>query len=102
MAEKTIVWTLTAIQQRRHILRYWTIRNGSTKYDEKLVSQIAKQTKTILKHPDSFKLSEFPDTRISELGHFSIYYKVTVKHLIITAFWDNRQDPNSLLGLLNQ
>ena len=31
------------------------------------------------------------------MGHFSIYYKLTKDKLIITAFWDNRQDPKKLL-----
>jgi hypothetical protein len=36
------------------------------------------------------------------MGHFSIFYKVTEKHLIITAFWDNRQDPKKLLELIEE
>jgi plasmid stabilization system protein ParE len=102
MAKRTVVWTATAARQRREILKYWTKRNGSTVYAEKLITLTAKQIKTILDHPDSFKFSEYPHTRESALGHFSIYYKVTSKHLIITAFWDNRQDPKALLSLLTK
>ena len=100
MAKRTVVWTETAARQRREILKYWTKRNGSTVYAEKLIRLTAKQTKTILKHPELFKFSEYPETRESALGHFSIYYKVTRTQIIITAFWDNRQDPKSLLDLL--
>jgi plasmid stabilization system protein ParE len=102
MAKRTVVWTETAAQQRREILKYWTKRNGSTLYAEKLIRLTAKQTKIILSQPESFKLSDYPGTRESALGHFSIYYKITTEYIIITAFWDNRQDPKSLLKLLSK
>ena len=36
------------------------------------------------------------------MGHFSIYYKLLDEKLIITAFWDNRQDPKKLLDILTK
>jgi plasmid stabilization system protein ParE len=102
MAKRTVVWTETSAKQRREILKYWTKRNGSTVYPEKLIKIIAKQIKSIQNHPELFKLSEYSETRESALGHFSIYYKLTPEHLIITAFWDNRQDPKSLLELISK
>jgi plasmid stabilization system protein ParE len=102
MAKRLVVWTETAVRQRREILKYWTQRNGSTAYAETLIDLTAKQIKVILKHPESFKQADFPDMRESAMGHFSIFYKVTEKHLIITAFWDNRQDPKKLLELIEK
>lgn len=102
MAKRTVVWTETAARQRRGILKYWTKRNGSTTYAEKLIRLTARQIKTILNHPESFKLSGYPETRESAMGYFSIYYKTTRDQLIITAFWDNRQDPKTLLELLKK
>ena len=40
MAKKSVVWTETAIKQRREILKYWTIRNKSSAYSEKLIGLI--------------------------------------------------------------
>ncbi len=97
MAKKSVVWTETAIKQRREILKYWTKRNGSTVFAEKLIRLIGKQIKVIEKHPESFREADFPNTRESAFGFFSIYYQITEEHLIIMAFWDNRQDPNKLL-----
>jgi len=102
MVKRTVVWTSTAVRQRREILKYWTKRNGSPVYAEKLIKLIAKQIKAILSQPESFKLSDYSDTRESALGYFSIYYKTTSEYLIITAFWDNRQDPKTLLDLLTK
>jgi plasmid stabilization system protein ParE len=97
MAQRNIVWTTTAVAQRRIILKYWTKRNGSTKYAEKLIKLISKHTSIIAKFPDSFKSTNFPGTRISSLGYYSILYKYNQENIIVTAFWDNRQDPKKLL-----
>jgi plasmid stabilization system protein ParE len=102
MAKRSVVWTETAARQRRNILKFWTERNGSTSFSEKLIKLIAIRIKVILGHPESFKSTTFPDTRESAMGHFSIFYKVTKEKLIITAFWDNRQDPKRLLEIFKK
>lgn len=102
MAKRTVVWTATAVKQRREILKYWTKRNGSTLYAEKLIKLTARQIKAILKHPESFRSTDYSETRVSAMSYFSIYYKITEEQLIITAFWDNRQDPKKLLDLITK
>lgn len=102
MAERTVVWTATAARQRREVLKYWIKRNHSTKYAEKLIRLIANQIQIILAHPESFKSTTYPGTKESALGHFSIYYKLTDENLIITAFWDNRQDPKRLMEIISK
>ena len=102
MAKRTVVWTETAARQRREILKYWVIRNGSTTYAEKLIKLISEQVKVIQSNPKLFKKADFPNTHISALGYFSIIYKYTKTTIIITAFWDNQQDPKKLLDILKK
>ena len=102
MAKRTVVWTETAARQRREILKYWVKRNGTTTYAEKLIKLTAAQIKVIQDNPKLFKKADFPDTHVSALGHFSIFYKFTKELLIITAYWDNRQDPKKLLDILRK
>ena len=102
MAKRTVVWTHTASLQRREILKYWVKRNGTTTYAEKLIKLTSKQVKLILSNPLLFKKASFPDTHVSVMGHFSVFYKITKDLLIITAFWDNRQDPKKLLEVLKK
>jgi len=102
MAKRTIVWTETAARQRREILRYWVKRNGTTTYAEKLIKLTAEQIRVIQTNPKLFKKANFPNTHVSVLGHFSIFYKFSKDLLIITAFWDNRQDPKRLLEILRR
>jgi len=77
VAKRKVVWTETAAKQRREILEYWALRNKSTAYPEKLIRQTAARIKIILKHPESYKATIYPETRISAMGHFSILYKLT-------------------------
>lgn len=100
MAKKTVVWTETAAKQRREILRYWTVRNGSATYAKKLIKLISARVKVIKTNPEAFKFTVFPGTRISAMGHFSILYKISKTQIIVTSFWDNRQDPGKLLEIL--
>ena len=102
MAKRIVVWTETAAKQRREILKYWTIKNASTKYAQKLIKLIQKRVKIIADNPAAFKLTTHADTRESAMGNFSIYYKTTEQYLIITAFWDNRQDPKKLLDIITK
>jgi len=36
------------------------------------------------------------------MGHFSLFYKLDKNTIIITAFWDNRQDPKQLLEIVKK
>lgn len=101
MVKRTVVWTETAARQRREILKYWVKRNKSTSYSESLIELISEQIRVILTNPQLFKKADFKDTHVSALGHFSIFYKYTEDSVIITAFWDNRQDPKTLLDILS-
>jgi plasmid stabilization system protein ParE len=100
VAKRKVIWTAIAAKQRQEILRYWTNRNGSPAYAEKLIMLTATRINIILKHPEAYRTTVYPETRVSAMGHFSILYKLTDSHLIVTAFWDNRQDPNTLLEII--
>lgn len=100
MAKFNVIWTRTADIQFAGILEYWVHRNKSNVYSKKLVNLVTEKTKQIAKRPLIHKKTDFYETRVASLGNFSIYYKITDKEIIITAFWDNRQDPKKLLKLL--
>ena len=101
MAKRKIVWTEKAAKQRREVLRYWTERNKSTTYAEKLIEITGKHIKVISKNPEAFKQSEIEGVRESAMGHFSLYYKITTDQIIVMAFWDNRKDPKKLFKAIS-
>jgi plasmid stabilization system protein ParE len=102
MVVKTVIWTDTAVRERRKILNYWTKRNKSSAYSEKLIYEILARVEFLLKNPESFVSTNYKDIRTSTLGNYNIYYKTTEKELIVVAFWDNRQNPKKLFKILKK
>ncbi len=100
MAERNVIWTRTADLQFVGVLEFWVKRNKSNTYSKKLVKLVSERTKQIADNPLIYKATDFKDVRVASLGNFSIYYKVSEENIIITAFWDNRQDPKELLKIL--
>ncbi|MDI9310080.1 MAG: type II toxin-antitoxin system RelE/ParE family toxin [Limnohabitans sp.] len=100
MAKRNVIWTRTADIQFVGVLEYWVNRNKSTIYSKKLVKLVSERTKQIAEQPLIFKLTDFNDTRVASLGNLSIYFKFNDQEIIITAFWDNRQNPKKLLKIL--
>lgn len=103
MAELKVFWTETAIKQRNHVFEYWNERNKSNSYSKSLNIKINERLSLLKEQPNLGKKSEFKNTRIISLGHYSILYKFDKHRIIVIGFWDNRQDPQKLLNfLLNQ
>lgn len=100
MAQRKIVWTKTADIQFAGVLEYWLKRNKSNTYSKRLIRLVTERTKQIAKTPYMYKSTDFNNVRVASLGNFSIYYKVASESVIITAFWDNRQDSKKLLDIL--
>lgn len=100
MVKRNVIWTRTADLQFVGILEYWVNRNKSNTYSKKLLKLVSERTKQIAEQPFIFKATDFSDTRVASLGNFSIFYKFNDKEIIITAFWDNRQNPKKLLEIL--
>ncbi len=100
MAKRTIVWTRTADLQFVGILEYWVKRNRSNRFSKKLLKLVMERTLQISEKPFIYKSTDFKDIRVASLRNFSIYYKVTDEQIIVTAFWDNRQNSKKLLEIL--
>lgn len=100
MASIKIYWTATSIKQRNYVFEYWNKRNKSTVYSKKLVKKINERIDQIKAHPEIGKKTNFKNHRSISLGHYSIIYLKKEDKIFITAFWDNRQDPNKLLKVL--
>ncbi|NDI98596.1 type II toxin-antitoxin system RelE/ParE family toxin [Flavobacterium sp. LaA7.5] len=100
MATLKISWTTTAKLQRDLIFDYWNKRNKSYVYSRKLYFEILERIAILKQNPEIGKPTTFNNTRAISLGHYSIFYKVGTTQLIITAFWDNRQDSSKLKKLL--
>lgn len=97
-----IIWTNTAVLQRRKILIYWTKRNKSTAYSKKLIIQIAERLQFLVNNPETYIKTNFANIRTSTLGHYNIFYKINQNKLVVMAFWDNRRNPKILSKILTK
>ena len=102
MGRLKAVWTKTAYKQRNSIFKYWNDRNKNNSYSTKLRKEINGRVQQISSFPEIGKSVDFKDTRAVSLGHFSILYQQSENSIIITAFWDNRDDPLKLLNILKE
>lgn len=100
MAKKSIVWSETAAKQRRGIFQYWNKRNGSTNYSNRIRLLVNERVQLISKNPSSFLLTDYNENHVTVIEHFCIYFKIIQNQVLITAFWDSRQDPQKLLESL--
>ena len=96
----TIFWSTTAKNQRDLIFKFWNKRNGNTGYSKKLNLKLRERTKLLKQHPKVGRKTTFPHTRAISMGNYMIFYKYLHPIITITAFWDNRQDPEKLRGIL--
>jgi hypothetical protein len=102
MAEYIVAWTNTAIKQRRAILKYWTKRNKSTLYAEKIIYLTDLKLLEICSNPFSYLNADYEDTKVAIMGHFSIYFEIRNDYIYVKAFWDNRQNPKKLFLIFKQ
>ncbi|MDD7885907.1 type II toxin-antitoxin system RelE/ParE family toxin [Flavivirga sp. 57AJ16] len=102
MAELKVFWTQTAKKQRDYIFEYWNKRNKSANYSKKLNISIRDRINLLKDHPEIGKEVDFKNTKAISLGHYSILYKIMRPKIIITAFWDNRQDPEKFIKSLKK
>lgn len=102
MDELKIFWTKTAKKQRDHIFDYWNKRNKSKSHSIKLNLAIGEKIELLKFHPEIGKITNFRDTRAISMRHYSILYKRDNSRIIITGFWDNRQNPEKLLKFLKK
>lgn len=97
-----LFWSNTAVQQRNSVFAFWNERNQSKTYSRKLNLEIRQRTVLLKLYPEMGKKTIFESTRAIIMGHYSILYKIDANRIIITAFWDNRNDPEQLIKFLKK
>lgn len=78
-------------------LDYWTLRNKSVFYSEKIIFEVEKIEVLIAENPLIGSEVNFNGVRkIKILKYFSLLYKFNGKYVEVISFWDNRRDPENL------
>ena len=97
---RKLKWTSTALRQRNRVFDYWNKRNKSDLYSKKLNLKIKERTALLKSYPELGMETSSSKTRVLYMSYYSILYQFTKQQIIITGFWDNRQEPAKLLHFL--
>lgn len=101
MAKIKVEWTHFAKQQRDEIFEYWNNRNRSNSYSKKLKIIIKEKTNQLKTQSFSGKKTIDENTRMLVFKNYSLIYYIEKETISIISFWENHQNPEKLLEILN-
>jgi plasmid stabilization system protein ParE len=93
---KKIEWTETSLRDRQNIYRYWSDRNKSGAYSEKLEVLFNEAAKLISQFPEPGTETDFPELRIKVVKHYKLFYLNREDAIQIIRIWDPRRNPDSI------
>jgi plasmid stabilization system protein ParE len=96
MVKSQLVWSPRARIKLYDILKFYTDRNKSKKYSERLYRTINKELRLLVKHPDLGIKTEIDSVRGLIIGDYIVYYEATEGRIIIHTLWDSRQNQDEL------
>jgi toxin YoeB len=97
---KQIIWSLRAQKDKKEIFKYWSERNKSNRYSQKL-NQLFKEAIQLLRdHPYIGRSTDDESVRIKIVKDYLLIYEVTETSINILSIWDGRQDPSKLEDIL--
>ena len=96
MAEKKVIWSIRAQNDRRRLLEYWINRNKSTSYSIKLNKSFIEAERLIAVHPEIGKPTDIRNIRIKLIRDYLMIYKITDDFIQILTLKDARQHPSEV------
>ena len=97
MAQRKIVWSLQAKNNRIQILEYWIEHNKSNEYSKKLNNLFKEAVEFIAEFPKIGKLTDDKLARIKIVRDYWIVYDIHENGIFILAIFDSRQNPISIV-----
>jgi len=98
MAQREIIWSVKAKKVFQAILEFYTIRNGSNIFSNKLLDNIEKNIELINVNPYlGLKTTISENIRYLIFSNYKIIYKFSDTSIHILMVWDCRQNPDKLI-----
>ncbi|MFC6269080.1 type II toxin-antitoxin system RelE/ParE family toxin [Frigoriflavimonas asaccharolytica] len=92
-----INWSDEAKNVYYETLEYWSFRNKSDLYSEKIIEEVENMELLIAKNPSiGIKINFKGSRKVKVLKYFSLIYLINANNVEILSFWDNRRDPENL------
>lgn len=96
MAQRAVRWSLRSVQDKLEIYAYWSKRNGSTAYAEKLDRLFNEVMDLACVFPNSGVPTELERVRFHTVRNFKLVYRVGPSTIDVITIWDNTRDPERL------
>lgn len=97
---KQIIWSLRAQKDKKEIYKYWSERNKSNSYSQKLNQLFKEAIQLLREHPYIGTSTDDDSIRIKIVKDYLLIYEVTATSINILSIWDGRQDPSKLEDIL--
>ena len=93
---KKIIWTQTAIQDRVRIYQYWSQKNKSNLFSEKLERLFNEAAVLLSEFSEIGMQTDFQDIRVKVIRNYKLFYQNHPDKIQIIRIWDSRQNPGNL------
>ena len=93
---KKVKWSPLAERKFEEILAYWTNRNKSESFSEKLIDLFEDATELIASFPEMGRSTDLENVRQKLVRDYLIFYEVDGEIINILTVWDPREDPDKL------
>ncbi len=97
---KKVIWSLRAQKDKIEIFKYWSERNKSNRYSQKLNQLFKEAIQLLREHPYIGRSTDDDSIRIKIVRDYLLIYEVTETSINILSVWDGRQDPYKLEAIL--
>lgn len=97
-----IIWSPNAQGQLIEILHFYSNRNLTNLYSQKLYNIFIKSINQLSNHPEIGSKTDFPGLRSKLIKNYFIFYKIEKETIFILLIWDSRRDPQQLNRLLKK
>jgi hypothetical protein len=96
MAQRKIIWTKTANEERKAILDYWINRNLSKQFSIRLNKMIIEVLQIIALYPETGRKTNGGNTRVKVIRDYLLFYDYNINEIIVLSIWDaNRNNGES-------
>lgn len=90
---KGIEWSERARNELFKILYYWTKRNKSKTYSEKLNGLILEAIELVADAPETGVPTKYTNVRIKIVRDYFVYYSIQQELIEVLTIWDSRRNP---------
>jgi len=96
MAKREVVWTRNSEIQLQEILEFFTNRNKSEQYSQRLYKKFKAELKVAAQRPEIGIRTKLDQIRGLIVEDYILFYQILEDKLLVLKVWDCRQNPDKL------